>query len=71
MHYHKKIASKGGKWKCQYPASDNRLLCAVVQTKEWNVRQIQPINAHDPFHWRMVLEKAHILTWYLYGSSSV
>ena len=32
-----------------------------------NVGHIQPTNAHGPFHWWMVLEKAHILTWYLYG----
>ncbi len=36
-----------------------------------NVGHIQPTNAHDPFHWRMVVEKAHILTWYLYGSDCV
>ncbi len=36
-----------------------------------NVGHFQPTNAHDPFQWRMVLEKAHILTWYLYGSDCV
>ncbi len=36
-----------------------------------NVGHIQPTNAHDPFHWRMVVEKAHILTWYLYAFGSL
>ena len=36
-----------------------------------NVGHIQPTNAHDPFHCRMVLEEARILTWYLYGSGSL
>ncbi len=49
--------------------------CSVVVKTNWNVRKnvghIQPTNAHDPFHWQMVLEKAYILTWYLYGSRSL
>ena len=30
-----------------------------------NVGHNQPTNAHDSFHWQMVLEKAHILNIFL------